>query len=308
MDSISVDDAARLVRNLREEGKSECTIETILGAGSRVFTFARRRCAWHGENPISLLEKSERPKTSGTVRRRIFSEDELTQTIAAANQPFKLLFITAAVTGARESELLGLIWKDLTLGDLQAADITFSYQADRKGERVALKTEESRRTVEIPRQLAGLLLEHRLGSRFSREADFVFATRSGRALGQRNVLRELRRAMGAARDGEGRATFPALQEGVAVERGSVPNFHSFRHTAASEAIAAGDGPEEVSWQLGHRNSNITRAIYIQEVKNAERRARRRATMEARYDGRLSGLVGAPHQEGSVFGAVVPLVP
>ena len=50
-----------------------------------------------------------------------------------------------------------------------------------------------------------------------------------------------------------------------VERGRVPNFHAFRHTAASEAIAAGDGAEEVSWQLGHKNSNVTRAVYVQEV-------------------------------------------
>ena len=69
---------------------------------------------------------------------------------------------------------------------------------------------------------------------------------------------------------------------MAVERGAVPNFHAFRHTAASEAIAAGDGAEEVSWQLGHKNSNVTRAVYVQEVKSAERRARRRAQIEARY--------------------------
>jgi integrase len=72
---------------------------------------------------------------------------------------------------------------------------------------------------------------------------------------------------------------------VPVPRGSVPNFHSFRHTAASEAIAAGDGAEEVSWQLGHRNSNVTRAVYVQEIKSAERSAKRRAKLESRY-GRL----------------------
>ena len=71
-------------------------------------------------------------------------------------------------------------------------------------------------------------------------------------------------------------------------RGAVPNFHGFRHTAASEAIAAGDGAEEVSWQLGHRNSNVTRAIYVQEIKSAERRARPRARMEDRYGALISG--------------------
>ena len=63
-------------------------------------------------------------------------------------------------------------------------------------------------------------------------------------------------------------------------RGALPNFHSFRHTAASHAIAAGESAEEVSWQLGHRNSVVTRAVYVHELKTAERTARRRQRMEA----------------------------
>lgn len=62
--------------------------------------------------------------------------------------------------------------------------------------------------------------------------------------------------------------------------GTVPSMHGYRHTAASVAIADGD-VEEVSWQLGHRSSVITRSIYRHEVKGAERTARRRARMEAR---------------------------
>lgn len=149
MDSIDVDDAARLVRELREAGKSEWTISTILRAASRVFTFARRRCSWHGDNPFSLLESGERPKVAQTQRRRIFTADELAQTVARAQGPWRLLFMLAAVTGARLSELLGLVWEDLDLTEPDAT-ISFAFQADRRGQRVPLKTEESRRTVEIP--------------------------------------------------------------------------------------------------------------------------------------------------------------
>jgi integrase len=63
-----------------------------------------------------------------------------------------------------------------------------------------------------------------------------------------------------------------------VKRGTMPSFHGFRHTAASEAIAAGDSAEEASWQLGHKNSVVTRSIYVQEIKSTERTARRRARM------------------------------
>jgi hypothetical protein len=72
----------------------------------------------------------------------------------------------------------------------------------------------------------------------------------------------------------------------------VPSFHGFRHTAASEAIGAGESAEEVSWQLGDKSSLVARAIYIQEVKGAERTARRRARMEARYGSVLAAADGS----------------
>lgn len=94
-------------------------------------------------------------------------------------------------------------------------------------------------------------------------------------------------------DGRGRPTFPALNERDERGRrlppmpGTLPAFHSFRHTAASHAIAAGESAEEVSWQLGHRNSVVTRAVYVHELKTAERTARRRQRMEAESAGFLS---------------------
>ena len=69
-------------------------------------------------------------------------------------------------------------------------------------------------------------------------------------------------------------------------------MHGFRHSAASEAIAAGDSAEEVSWQLGHRNSVVTRAVYVHEIRTAERTARRRARMEARYGAMLGSTMEA----------------
>jgi len=69
---------------------------------------------------------------------------------------------------------------------------------------------------------------------------------------------------------------------VEVPRGAVPSCHSFRHNCASEAIAEGDGAEEVSWQLGHKDATVTQRIYIHEIKSAERSARHRGKMEARY--------------------------
>ncbi|MCW3002619.1 MAG: integrase family protein [Conexibacter sp.] len=289
MDAITGDDIAKLVRELRADGKSEWTISGVVKSCSQVYKYAAIRLAWNGTNPTTLLSSGERPKTGATSRRRIYKGTELTETLQAAREPTRTLFALAAVTGARLSEVLGLVWADVDLDDLDAAILTFEYQVDRKGTRGVLKTEESRRTVEIPRQLAAMLVKHRLASPNTKPEAFVFASRSGRALGQRNVIRTLRATQTRAVDADGKPTFPLLQdvpEGERVPKGAAPTFHGFRHSAASEAIAAGDGAEEVSWQLGHKNSNVTRTVYVQEIKTAERTAKRRASMAARYGSAL----------------------
>jgi integrase len=288
MDRIGIDDWARLIRELRDEGKAESTIETILKAARGVYRFAARRMGWHGVSAISLLEPSERPKVTEAPKRRLFTDSELTQTLAAAHEPYRTLFSLAIVVGPRISECLGLAREDLNLSNLEEAIVNFLYQVDRRGVRRKLKTDESQREVEIPYSLARILAAHLRRNPYTKPSDFFFGTKSGKALSQRNVSRELRRAQKRARDSEGNPTFPILHERdaedkpVKVPRGAVPSFHSFRHSCASHAIAEGEGAEEVSWQLGHKDPTVTRKIYIHEVKSAERSARRRSKMEARY--------------------------
>jgi integrase len=117
LDTIAVEDVAALVRELRGEGKAEWTIYGVITAANRTFRYARRRMAWHGENPVAALEKGERPVVSAAARRPIFRGDELAQTLAASREPYKTLFALGSVTGARLSECLGLVWADVELGD-----------------------------------------------------------------------------------------------------------------------------------------------------------------------------------------------
>jgi integrase len=288
---------AGLVRDLRADGAAEWSIRGIVGALGRVYRHASARLGWLGANPTTLLANGERPRTSATARRRIYEGDELVQTLAAAREPTRTLFALAAVTGARLSELLGLTWADLDLKDIGAAVVRIEAQVDRSGARQPLKTAESRRTIEIPSGLAVALKRHQLGSGVPSAVAFVFATRSGRPLAQRNVLRALRDAQARAMDPDGRPAFPALVEaltaGLPIPRGAAPNVHGFRHSAASLALANGESAEEVSWQLGHKNSAITRAVYVQEIRTVERQARRRARMEAEYGDALGVLEQAP---------------
>ena len=286
------------MRELRGEGKSEATIAVVLGVAGRIYKFAARRLGWSGTIPTTLMLHSERPKVSQAKRRPIFTGEQLEQTIAAAHEPFRTLFTVAALTGARISELCGLTWADVRIDDVNDAEIEFGWQVDRKGHRRPTKTDGSARTVPIPRELAVILARHKLASRDTQPDAYVFATRTGRPLGQRNVARALRAAQVGARDEHGRPTFPILHERdghgrcVTVALGTVPSMHSFRHTVASRALLAGESVDEVAFLLGHRDGNVTRAVYVREVADGRRRTMRRDRMTAEFAGALNAGAGA----------------
>jgi len=162
------------------------------------------------------------------------------------------------------------------------------WQVDRRGKCQPTKTDGSARTVPIPRELALRVARHKLASRHVRPADFVFATRTGGPLQQRNVARALRRAQQKAVDPEGNPTFPILHavdrlgRPVVLPHGALPSMHSFRHTVASRALLAGESVDEIAFLLGHRDANVTRAVYVRELADARRRSMRRSRMLAEF--------------------------
>ncbi len=236
---------------------------------------------------------SERPKPSQSKHRRVFEGSELEQTIAAAEEPYQTLFTVAALTGARLSELLALTWANVGIADVSDAEIEFAHQVDRHGNLGPTKTDGSARTVPVPQELAQILADHKARSTFIAPQDFVFATRSGRPFGQRNIARALRRAQFNAADETGQPTYPMLHavdehgSSVPIPHGEVPSMHSFRHTVASRALLAGESVDEIAFLLGHRDANVTRAVYVRELADARRRTMRRSRMLAEYSDLLT---------------------
>ncbi|HWK25128.1 MAG TPA: hypothetical protein VNS09_01105 [Solirubrobacter sp.] len=126
----------------------------------------------------------------------------------------------------------------------------------------------------------------------------MFATRTGRPLGYRNVMRALYAAQQRARTPEGLPTFPELFEHdrrgqlVVDAQGEyvptnvkrrdldLPDFHALRHGAAMDC----DDAEEARDLLRHKNSNVTRAVYRAHFGD-RRREQLRARMEALDGGR-----------------------
>jgi integrase len=280
MDAITPDDAAGLVAAMRAKGYSEGTIRHAEGALGMIFKYAARRLGGPQANPVRELLPEERAK----VRRRkhtIYQGDQLRETIAAAHEPYRTLFSLDAVTGARESEIIAVRWKDI-----DSEIVSIKGQVTRQGESVDYgKTDTSVRSVPVPPAWVAMLERYRAeralqGHNVGPDA-YVFCTKTGGPLDQRNVRRELRRAQKRARTPDGRPTFPALHEGRKVERGEVPDFHAFRHTAASRYIAAGMTVEEVADLLGDVPKTV-QEIYRQQIDDAKRRRARMDLMAAAF--------------------------
>ena len=154
------------------------------------------------------------------------------------------MIATAALSGLRQSELLALRWQDV---DFEAGVIRVRYQlsrgsADAPATLVPLKTDSSAREVVLVDGLAAILREQRadaLSSGFHGAESFVFTTRNGTPISQRNATRSLARVVRAAG-----------LNGVA--------FHALRHGFASTLIVELRlDPVVVSRQLGHARPSIT---------------------------------------------------
>lgn len=145
-----------------------------------------------------------------------------------------------------------------------------------------------------------MLLEHKARSEHTGPRSFVFATRTGRAISQRNALRALHRAQERARKPDGTPTFPQLfarderghlvvndqsefvrydktRKDLKREGLALPDFHAMRHGAAMDC----DNADQARDLLRHKNTNVTNAVYRRHFTTA-RRESLRASLEARH--------------------------
>jgi integrase len=254
--SLTVDNVAELLHDLRRAGRSAKTAANALATLQSVMRFARRR-GWIVADPVEQLEHDKRPRPQRR-RQRVLGRAEIERLLAACAPHDRLMLATVLYTGLRISEMLGLVWDDV---DFATGVIHVRAQLSRAhhgapARRVAPKTPASARDVPLVPQLARLLSAHRQQSRFARGSDWVFATARGTPYGHRNVSR---RALGRAGQlaGLNDDGWPPLR------------FHDLRHTFASHLIIdLGLDPAQVSRILGHARITITLDIYTHLFEDA----------------------------------------
>jgi integrase len=275
MTLISATDAAKYVSKKQAEGLKGWTIRGHMTVLSSVFAYAGRHLGLTAQNPVALLDRVERPSISDEKTKRILNPQELEKLLQAVDQNYRLLFDLAAETGCRLAEALGVAWENVGITE---QTITFTHQLDRNGRRVPLKTDRSRRVLEVTAGLIGRLREHKIASGRTAPHELVFTTRTGSGHDHRNIGgRVLARAAKSAglevvEDRDGKIVLPA------------PTFHDLRHSHASALIAQGWDIEEVSARLGHASVGTTQRIYVHAFDAARRSGDRRARLTKLYEG------------------------
>ncbi len=250
LDQISCDDIAAFIAQKRRAGLKGWTVTSILRPLSIILAQAARK-GRIPVNPLTQLERGERPRHDDQRPKRILSLQEMRALLAHADSDdYRALFALMLAGGLRIGEALGLIVSDL---DAEHSVVRIECQLGRDGLRTPLKTAESHRAIDIPADLMQQLLAivEARGQRHNPDA-FVLASRTNGGL-ERKVAREaLKRASKAA--------------DLAAPH---PTLHDLRHSHASMLIALDVSVVDVQRRLGHRKPDTTLRIYAHEWKYRE---------------------------------------
>jgi integrase len=250
LDQISSEDIASFIAALRRKGLKGWTISSALRPLSLILGQAARK-GRIPVNPLTQLERGERPRHDDQRPKRILTLEEMRTLIAAADgEQYRCLIELLLAAGLRIGEALGLTVADL---DAKHALIRVEYQLSRDGSRTLLKTEESRRTLDIPAPLMRRLLAlvDARGQLFNPHA-LVFASRNETGLVRKVAREALKRAVTTAA-----IAAPA------------PTQHDQRHRHASMLIALDHSVVDVQHRLGHRKPDTTLRVYTHQWKYRE---------------------------------------
>jgi integrase len=244
--ALSADDVDDLLRGMAAEGYARNTmmrVRTVLG---RALRHAERR-GKVVRNVVALVDTPPGPQRQP----RSLTVDEASKLLeVAAGHRLAALWITALMLGMRPAELRGLRWSDV---DLDAATLQIRQAMRKDGTPIALKTDRSRRALDLPAPVVDALRRHRAQQAAERlaatdwqETGLVFTSRAGTALDPSKVRRELNKLTDTA--GLGHWT-----------------PYELRHSAASLLSAAGVRLECVADVLGHEGTRMAQVVYRHAV-------------------------------------------
>ncbi len=226
------------------------TIRNHLNVMHSVFEIGQR-AGWCAGNPVKL---ADRPVIRTTETRiKFLDQPELEKLLATTypNDAFSriepTLYLTAAMTGLRQGELIGLRWRDVDL-EARRVRVVSPYV---RGEFADPKSEGSGRSVPLAARVVEALDWLREQSVYSSESDLVFChPESGRPLDRSKLIRRFKQA---------------------TERAKVRQitFHELRHTFGTRMAAAGIPLRTIQHWMGHADAKTTQIYAHYQPSDAE---------------------------------------
>jgi len=256
LDRIESSDVEAFMTAKRQAGLSVKSILNYVSVLYSIFEFGLRK-GWASRNPCKQIEKPERPTSNADVR--FLDDTDLEAAIAAERDDeddvlgptLRALYLTAAMTGLRQGELLGLRWRDI---DWTAARVRVRRNWVR-GEYGTPKSRRSSRSVPLADRVAGELDRHARQSSFAGDEDLVFPHPVlGTPLDRSKVLKRFKEAVKRAEVGQ----FERVKgEDGKIELKPLTRFHDLRHTFGTRMAGAGVPMRTLQEWMGHRDLKTT---------------------------------------------------
>lgn len=238
LDSYKDKDVQRFVTLLEGDGLSNKTIRNYVGVLSSLLRYAQRRKLASG-NPCDRVELPAKAIYDSDIR-FLDPVDVEALVRSAVSGPYgsidRALYMTAAMTGLRQGELLALRWRDVDWG-AQRVRVRQKYVL---GEFGTPKSRRSERSVPMADAVGGELDRlYRSGDEPADDA-LVFADpHTGEPLQRGALMRRYRRALKAAK----------LDHTL--------RFHDLRHTFGTRMAASGVSMRTLQEYMGHRDIQTT---------------------------------------------------
>jgi integrase len=245
---IDEEQVERFVRELEAKDLAPKSIANALGTLHSLIEFAIKKKWVKTPNPVKNVEKPARASADPDVH---FLDAEEVEALLRAvpddalGRVERVMYLTAAMTGLRQGELLGLRWRDV---DWTAQRIRVRRNFVR-GEFGSPKSKRSTRSVPLTRRVAAELERLSQDSPYKGDDELVFAhPLTGKPIDRSKLLKRFKAALKRA---EVRPV----------------RFHDLRHTFGTRMAAAGIPMRTLQEFMGHRDFKTT-LIYADYAPSA----------------------------------------
>lgn len=211
---------------------------------------------------VAALARPPKVRAGDRAEMQTWSPDELRAFLEhVADDDLFAAWHTAANTGLRRGEVLGLRWRDVDLDHGRAAIRQTVVSVDYEIQFSAPKTQRGKRVVALDAATVAILRAHRRAQAETRMAfaghyaghGLVFARPDGSPIHPQVLSDRFDRLVQSAR-------LPRIR------------FHDLRHTHATIALQAGVHPKVVSERLGHSTVAFTLDVYSHAVPHMQAEA------------------------------------